>query len=126
MDLSNQVEAVFKYLEGNKYSPLTINSYRACLNRIVADSRAIEAKNEFKFLKTLSLYKGGMPLPILSEWLGHTKLETTIIHYAKAYTTMKQKAVEKATSDLNPLRAKIPFKVNTDDERQLKMLYGVI
>jgi hypothetical protein len=39
---------------------------------------------------------------------------------------MKQVAIEKATSDLNPLRKKISIDIDTDDERTLKKLYGLI
>ena len=39
----------------------------------------------------------GMPLPLISEWLGHSQLETTTI-YARATTDMKRKAAEKITT----------------------------
>ena len=42
-------------------------------------------------------------MPLLSEWLGHAQMETTIKYYANADIRMKQEAIEKATSDLNPI-----------------------
>jgi len=39
----------------------------------------------------MHLYRGGMPLPLLSEWLG-PQLETTMI-YAYADTKMKREAI---------------------------------
>lgn len=39
-------------------------------------------------------------MPLLSEWLGHAQMETTIKYYANADIRMKQEAIEKATSDL--------------------------
>ena len=44
-----------------------------------------------------------MPLPLLSEWLGHAQLESTMI-YAYADTKMKREAIEKATAVISPLR----------------------
>ena len=39
-------------------------------------------------------------MPLLSEWLGHAQMETTIKYYANADIRMKQEAIEKATSTL--------------------------
>lgn len=50
-----------------------------------------------------------MPLPLVAEWLGHSNIETTIQYYANADISMKREAIEKATSELNPL-----FKDNPD------------
>jgi len=33
--------------------------------------------------RAMHLYRGGMPLALLSEWLGHANLETTMIYYGK-------------------------------------------
>lgn len=49
--------------------------------------------------RAMHLYRGGMPLPVLSEFLGHEDPETTLI-YAYADTEMKRQAVEKASSGL--------------------------
>ena len=42
-------------------------------------------------------------MPLLSEWLRHGSEETTIKYYANADIRMKQEAMKKATSDLNPI-----------------------
>ena len=34
-------------------------------------------------------------MPLLSEWLGHAQMETTIKYYANADIRMKQEAIEK-------------------------------
>ena len=47
----------------------------------------------------MHLYQGGMPLTVLSEFLGHGDPETTLI-YAYTDTEMKRKAVEKASESL--------------------------
>lgn len=74
----------------------------------------------------MHLYRSGMPTPLLSEWLGHAQMETTIKYYANADIRMKQEAIEKATSDLNPiLSSQIDFTFK-DDEETLKKLYGLM
>lgn len=45
--------------------------------------------------RAMHLYQAGMPLSVLSEFLGHEDPETTLI-YARADTEMKKKAIEKA------------------------------
>ena len=51
----------------------------------------------FRHSRAMHLYQGGMPLAILSEFLGHEDPETTLI-YAYADTEMKRNAVNKAAS----------------------------
>lgn len=57
----------------------------------------------FRHSRALSLYRKGVPLPLIAEWLGHSNLETTLI-YAYADTEMKRAAIEKATGQNHPLR----------------------
>ncbi|MFO1219367.1 MAG: tyrosine-type recombinase/integrase [Burkholderiaceae bacterium] len=45
--------------------------------------------------RAMHLYQAGMPLSILTEWLGHADPETTLV-YAHADTEMKRAALEKA------------------------------
>lgn len=47
----------------------------------------------------MHLYRAGMPLAILAEFLGHEDPETTLI-YAFADTEMKREAIEKAKGDI--------------------------
>lgn len=49
--------------------------------------------------RAMHLYQGGMPLAMLSEFMGHENPETTLI-YAYADTEMKRQAVEQASKDL--------------------------
>ena len=80
----------------------------------------------FRHSRAMHLYRSGMPMPLLSEWLGHVQMETTIKYYANADIRMKQEAIEKATSDLNPiLSSQIDFTFK-DDEETLKKLYGLM
>ena len=80
----------------------------------------------FRHSRAMHLYRNGMPMPLLSEWLGHAQMETTIKYYANADIKMKQEAIEKATSELNPiLQAESGF-VFKDDDETLKKLYGLM
>lgn len=56
----------------------------------------------FRHSRALNLYRRGMPLPLISEWLGHSDLETTLI-YAYADTEMKRDAINKAMGSNHPL-----------------------
>jgi Phage integrase family len=47
--------------------------------------------------RAMHLYQAGMPLALLTEWLGHADPETTLI-YAHADIEMKRHALEKANS----------------------------
>lgn len=55
--------------------------------------------HQLRHTRAVHLYRSGMPLSILSEFLGHCSEETTRI-YAYADTEMKRKAIDKATSDI--------------------------
>jgi site-specific recombinase XerD len=79
----------------------------------------------FRHSRALSLYRKGVPLPLISEWLGHSNLETTLI-YAYADTEMKRLAIEKATSANHPLRTTEVFDGAKLDDDTLKRLYGLI
>ena len=78
----------------------------------------------FRHSRAMHLYHGGMPLPLLSEWLGHAQLETTMI-YAYADTKMKREAIEKATSSINPLKQGQKVTSWQEDDELIKRLYGL-
>jgi len=79
----------------------------------------------FRHSRSIHLYRNGMSLPLLSEWLGHSQLESTLV-YAYADTKMKQEAIAKATSALNPIKT-AQVSVNwQEDEETIKKLYGLI
>lgn len=51
----------------------------------------------FRHVRAMHLYQAGMPLPLISQWLGHSRIETSLI-YAYADAEMKRAAVNKAKS----------------------------
>lgn len=75
--------------------------------------------------RAMHLYQHGMDLTLVSQWLGHSKLETTLI-YAHADTELKRKAIESSQSIDNPLNEKLNAdRYTIDDEEILKKLYGL-
>jgi integrase/recombinase XerD len=78
----------------------------------------------FRHSRAIHLYRAGMPLALLSEWLGHAQLETTMI-YAYADTEMKRDAIQKATSSHNPLMSKDQFPIWKGDDQLIRKLYGL-
>jgi site-specific recombinase XerD len=73
--------------------------------------------------RAMHLYRNGMPLPLVAEWLGHANMETTVRFYANADTTMKKEAIDMATSDISPLKSKKYDIEWEDDNELLKRLY---
>lgn len=74
--------------------------------------------------RAMHLYTAGVPLPLVSEWLGHSNVETTQI-YAKATDEMKRQAQQKlGDKEGSIFNDKIPFKY-ADNEDVLKKLAGL-
>ena len=71
----------------------------------------------------MHLYQHGMNLTLISQWLGHANLETTLI-YAYADTEHKRDAIEKAMGK-NAAHGIEPTKYTVTDEELLKRLYGL-
>lgn len=79
----------------------------------------------FRHSRAMHLYQGGMDLTLVSQWLGHANLQTTLI-YAHADTEQKRKAIELATSCESPSRKNPSAKSYTvSDEDTLRKLYGL-
>jgi len=64
--------------------------------------------------RAMHLYQAGMPLALLTEWLGHADPETTLI-YAHADTEMKRRALEKANSATSQSPLPVPLWHDRDD-----------
>jgi len=78
----------------------------------------------FRHTRAMHLYRAGMPLALLSEWLGHAQLETTMI-YAYADTEMKRDAIQKATGTSNPLTDRSLLPYWKDNDELIRKLYGL-
>jgi site-specific recombinase XerD len=73
--------------------------------------------------RAMHLYQQGMPLALLSDFLGHSSVETTRI-YAYADTEMKRAAIEKA--DVIQRGDSLPTPIWIDDEGMILKLSGLI
>ena len=72
--------------------------------------------------RAMHLYQDGVPLTLISEFLGHAQIETTRV-YAYADTEMKRKAIQKANSTIPHT---IPDTIwNTDDKEMIRKLAGL-
>ena len=78
----------------------------------------------FRRTRAMHLYRAGMPLALLSEWLGHEDPETSLI-YAYADTEMKRQAIEKATGGDNPLMSDKATAIWEDNDDMIRKLYGL-
>jgi len=77
----------------------------------------------WRHTRAMHLYQHGMDLTLVSQWLGHSNMETTLT-YAYADTEAKRTAIEKAMAD-NPSTVAEDTKCIVTDEDILKQLYGL-
>ena len=73
--------------------------------------------------RAMHLYQHGMDLTLISQWLGHANLETTLI-YAHADTELKRKAIEKSKQNQMPVSTS-GKKYKLSDTELIKKLYGL-
>ena len=73
--------------------------------------------------RAMHLYQHGMNLTLVSQWLGHANLETTLI-YAYADTEHKRDAIVKAMGQ-KAAHGIEPAKFTVTDDEILKRLYGL-
>jgi integrase len=71
----------------------------------------------------MHLYQHGMDLTLVSQWLGHANLETTLI-YAYADTEQKRQAITRALGHSAAPGISLENYAVTDEEL-LKRLYGL-
>lgn len=79
----------------------------------------------FRHSLAMSLYQNGVDLSLISQWLGHSCVETTLI-YAHADTEIKRQAIEKAVPEESELKQFLNAdRYTVDDEELLKQLCGL-
>lgn len=78
----------------------------------------------FRHTRAMHLYEAGVPLPTVSDWLGHSDIETTIKYYAQTTMQMKIDAINKLQGKFDFLFADTTFKY-ADDIETLKKLCGL-
>ena len=99
-----------------------LSSYEASARKIQEDIMHLHP-HLFRHTRAMHLYMAGVPLPIVSEWLGHSNMETTLI-YAQASIEMKRKASEKLKAhESSVFKGDVTFKY--DDDEMIKKLSGL-
>lgn len=78
----------------------------------------------FRHTRAMHLYEAGVPLPTVSDWLGHSDIETTIKYYAQTTMEMKLKAMNKLKGKFDFLFSDTTFSY-ADNLETLKKLCGL-
>ena len=79
--------------------------------------------HQLRHSRSIHLYRGGMPMPLLAEFLGHVDIKTTNV-YAYADTEMKRAAIRAATKE-NTIETEPPVWKTENVEELLKVLFGL-
>ena len=79
----------------------------------------------FRHTRAMHLYMAGMPLELVSQWLGHSQMETSLI-YARATTEMKRKAIDKISKVENSVFTVDEKFKYADNETVIRQLYGLM
>ena len=102
-----------------------VSAYGAAARKTCRDVPEHITPHTVRHTRAMHLYQHGMDLTLLSQWLGHAHLDTTLI-YAHADTEQKRKAIELATPKNSPLKRKLNARRYTvQDDETLKRLYGL-
>lgn len=79
--------------------------------------------HQIRHSRAIHLYRAGMPLPLVADFLGHVGMNTVQV-YAYADTEMKRLAMQKATTNVDIGLGEEPFW--KDDADIVRKLYGLI
>lgn len=102
-----------------------VHRYGALAHKTTAEVPERLHPHTLRHSRAMHLYQNGMDLEILSQWLGHARLETTLI-YANADAEMKRKAIAAATPADSPLGKHLkPERMTISDEAMIRRLYGL-
>ena len=102
---------------------LRIQKYAASAREKCPDVPLNVHPHLWRHTRAMHLYQHGMDLTLISQWLGHKQLETTLI-YAHADTEAKRKAITEAMAS-DPFLEAEPVNYTVSDEEILKRLYGL-
>jgi site-specific recombinase XerD len=118
---SNPGQPLFYTIHGHHKTPMSDDNVARLLRQHAAKAREncpeIPEKvhpHMLRHSRAMHLYQAGMPLALLTEWLGHADPETTLI-YAHADTEMKRQALAKATGAITTSPPAVPIWHNQED-----------
>lgn len=127
---SNYEDYLFYTTRKGVRSQMSSDAVQAFIKKYGDRARAINAEiphlhpHLFRHTRAMHLYMAGMPLELVSQWLGHSQIETSLI-YARATTEMKRRAIEKiSTAENSVFRGDEKFKY-ADNESVIRQLYGL-
>jgi site-specific recombinase XerD len=80
--------------------------------------------HQLRHSRAMGLYRKGMPLAMLAEWLGHDDPETTLI-YAYADTEMKREAIERASRNTDTISPPQTDRIWEGNEDMIQRLCGL-
>jgi len=101
-----------------------MREYASAAHTVCPEIPAKVRPHQLRHSRAMSLYRKGMPLSLLSEWLGHEDPETTLI-YAYADTEMKRDALEKASRGSNTISAPKTERIWEGNEDMIQRLCGL-
>jgi site-specific recombinase XerD len=101
-----------------------MREYGSAANRICPEVPVKTRPHQLRHSRAMALYRKGMPLSLLAEWLGHEDPETTLI-YAYADTEMKRKAIEKASCSSDTINAPQTERIWEGNEDMIQRLCGL-
>lgn len=125
-------DTLFYSIHKNRHTKMTEDNVRKLVKEYGKQARKKELSvpenvhpHMFRHSIAMHLYQNGVALPLISQWLGHSRLETTLI-YAYADTEQKREAIENAIPEDSTLK---PFlnaeRYSLDDDDLIKQLYGL-
>lgn len=127
-NLSPEDYLFFTVHNGEK-TRMTPDTFQKCIDQYCEMANKVDGKfpkhiycHMFRHSRAMHLYHNGMPLPLISEWLGHAQINTTREFYANADTEMKRKAINATPSIVNILNND---SYEFDDDELLKKLYSL-
>lgn len=128
-DCHSEAPLFFTVIHGTqqKMSPDTVAAFFAKYGRM-AKSVCPEVPEHIhphmmRHTRAMHLYQSGMPMVLLSQYLGHSQVETTMI-YAHADTEMKRAAIQKA--DAVRGTKPVPDEIWADNEEMILKLSGLL
>lgn len=101
-----------------------IENYGAMARKVMPSIPHIKP-HLFRHTRAMHLYMAGMPLELVSQRLGHSNMETTLI-YASATAEMKRKEIQKIYKKENSVFREDEEFIYKDDDETIKKLYGLI
>lgn len=130
---SDDNDYLFYVTRNSQRHPMSDDNVRKFLQKYCDEARFHNAQvpkklypHLWRHSRAMHLYQHGMDLTLISQWLGHSHLETTLI-YAYADTEQKRQAIQQSTPADNPIAVNGGLeRYCIDDEIILKKLYGLI